>query len=71
MVLELIEGETLAARIAKGPIPLDQALSLATQIADALDRARRASVTHRDVKPHNIHGDARRSEGARLRFGAP
>ncbi len=54
MVMELIEGETLASRIEKGPIPLDQALKLATQIADALDRAHRAGVTHRDVKPQNI-----------------
>ena len=49
-----MEGETLAARIDKGPLPLDQALKLATQIADALDRAHRAGVTHRDVKPQNI-----------------
>ena len=54
MVMELIEGETLAARLAKGPLPLDQALKFATQIADALDRAHRAGVTHRDVKPPNI-----------------
>jgi len=54
MVMELIEGETLAQRIDKGPIPLDQALKLATQIADALDRAHRTGVTHRDVKPQNI-----------------
>jgi len=54
MVMELIEGESLAARIEKGAIPLDQALPFATQIADALDRAHRAGVTHRDVKPQNI-----------------
>jgi len=54
MVMEYMEGETLAARISKGPLPLDQALELATQIADALDRAHRAGVTHRDVKPQNI-----------------
>lgn len=54
MVMELIEGETLAARIAKGPIPLEQAIAWAVQIADALDRAHRAGVTHRDVKPGNI-----------------
>ncbi len=54
MVMELMEGETLAARIEKGPIPLEQALSFAVQIADALDRAHRAGVTHRDVKPANI-----------------
>jgi serine/threonine protein kinase len=41
MVIECLEGETLAARIEKGAIPLDQAISLATQIADALDRAHR------------------------------
>jgi Tol biopolymer transport system component len=54
MVLELLEGETLAARIEKGALPLKQALALAAQIADALDRAHRAGVTHRDVKPQNI-----------------
>ncbi len=54
MVMELMEGETLAARIEKGPIPLEQALGFAQQIADALDRAHRAGVTHRDVKPANI-----------------
>ena len=54
MVMEYIEGETLAERIAKGPIPLEQTLQQAVQIADALDRAHRAGVTHRDVKPHNI-----------------
>ena len=54
MVMELIEGETLAARMEKGAIPIDQALKMATQIADALDRAHRAGVTHRDVKPQNI-----------------
>ena len=54
MVMEYMEGETLAARIEKGALPLDQVLQLATQIADALDRAHRAGVTHRDVKPQNI-----------------
>jgi Tol biopolymer transport system component len=54
MVLELIEGETLATRIEKGALPLEQALKFAMQIADALDRAHRAGVTHRDVKPQNI-----------------
>ena len=54
MVMEHLEGETLAARIARGALPFDQALQLATQIADALDRAHRAGVTHRDVKPANL-----------------
>ncbi len=54
MVLEFLEGETLAAHIAKGPMPLGQALKYATQIADALDRAHRSGVSHRDVKPANV-----------------
>jgi len=54
MVMEYMDGETLAARVEKGALPLDQALKFATQIADALDRAHRAGVTHRDVKPQNI-----------------
>jgi eukaryotic-like serine/threonine-protein kinase len=54
MVMEFMEGETLAARIGRGVLPIDQALKLATQIASALDRAHRAGVTHRDVKPSNI-----------------
>ena len=47
-------GETLAERLEKSPLPLDQALKYAAQIADALDRAHRAGVTHRDIKPQNI-----------------
>jgi serine/threonine protein kinase len=54
MVLEHLEGETLAARVSKSPLPLDQVLKYATQIADALDRAHRSDVCHRDVKPANI-----------------
>ena len=54
MVLEYVEGETVATRVAKGPMPLDQVLKYATQIADALDRAHRSGVSHRDVKPANV-----------------
>jgi serine/threonine protein kinase len=54
MALEHPEGETLAARVAKGPLPLDQALKYAGQIGGALDRAHRSGVSHRDVKPANI-----------------
>ena len=54
LVLEHLEGETLAARLAKGPLPLDQSLRCATEIAAALDRAHRAGIVHRDVKPANI-----------------
>ena len=54
MVMEYLEGETLAARIENGRLPLDQALDFAIQIAGALDRAHRSGVTHRDLKPPNI-----------------
>ena len=54
LVLELVEGPTLADRIAKGPIQLDEALPIAKQIAEALEAAHEAGVIHRDLKPANI-----------------
>src|ERR1051326_416460 len=54
MVMEYMEGETLALRLTRGPLPLDQALQFAIQIADALDRAHRAGFAHRDVKPATV-----------------
>src|SRR5215475_2075140 len=54
LVLEYLEGESLHDRLEKGPLPLDQALRYATQIADALDRAHRSGVVHRDLKPGNV-----------------
>lgn len=54
LVLELVEGPTLADRIAEGPIPLDEALAIAKQIADALDAAHEQGIIHRDLKPANI-----------------
>jgi eukaryotic-like serine/threonine-protein kinase len=54
LVMELVEGPTLADRIAQGPIPLDQALPIARQIAEALEAAHDAGVIHRDLKPANI-----------------
>ena len=54
LVLELVEGPTLADRIAKAPIPVDEALPIAKQIAEALEAAHEAGVIHRDLKPANI-----------------
>ncbi|MGH8496365.1 MAG: protein kinase domain-containing protein, partial [Gammaproteobacteria bacterium] len=54
LVLELVEGETLAERIARGPIPLTEALEIAQQIAAALDAAHEHGVVHRDLKPGNV-----------------
>ena len=54
LVLELVEGPTLADRIARGPIPLDEALPIAKQIAEALEAAHEQGVIHRDLKPANV-----------------
>jgi len=54
LVMEHLVGETLEARLAKGALPLDQTLEYAIQIADALDKAHRQGVVHRDLKPGNI-----------------
>ena len=54
LVLELVEGPTLADRISKGPIPLDEALPIAKQIAEALEAAHQQGVIHRDLKPANV-----------------
>ena len=54
LVMELVEGETLADRIARGPIPVDEALSISKQIAEALEAAHEQGIIHRDLKPANI-----------------
>jgi len=54
LVMECVEGETLAKRLEKGPLPLDQVLKFGAQIADALDKAHRSGIVHRDLKPGNI-----------------
>ncbi len=54
LVMELIDGPTLADRIAEGPIPLEESLAIAKQIADALEAAHEKNIVHRDLKPGNI-----------------
>jgi Tol biopolymer transport system component len=54
LVMECVEGETLAKRLEKGPLPLEQVLKYGMQVADALDKAHRSGVVHRDLKPGNI-----------------
>ena len=52
--MELLEGETIARRLARGPLPPDQILRHAIEIAEALDHAHRHGIVHRDLKPANV-----------------
>ena len=54
LIMELVEGETLADRIARGPIPVDEVLPIADEIAEALEAAHEKGIIHRDLKPANI-----------------
>ena len=54
LVMELLEGETLSSRLAKGPLPLEQTLRYGVEITDALDKAHRHGIVHRDLKPGNV-----------------
>jgi eukaryotic-like serine/threonine-protein kinase len=67
LVMELARGETLADRLARGPIPLAEALRVVLQIAEALEAAHERGIVHRDLKPANVMVDAEgRVKGARL-----
>ena len=52
--MELLEGEVLADRLQKGPLPLDQVVKLGAQVADALSAAHKQGIVHRDLKPGNV-----------------
>jgi serine/threonine protein kinase len=69
LVLELVDGETLADRIARGPVPVKDTLTIARQIADALDAAHEKGIVHRDLKPANIKITPDGVESPRLRPG--
>ena len=71
--MELVEGDDLSQRIARGAIPLDEALPIAKQIAEALEAAHEQGIIHRDLKPANIKvraGRHREGAGLRAREGA-
>ena len=70
LAMELAEGEDLAARLQRGAIPVDEAIAIAKQIAEALEAAHEKGIVHRDLKPANVKVSAERpGQGPRLRPG--
>ena len=61
LVMELVEGPTLAERIQQGPIPVEESRAIARQIADALEAAHERGIVHRDLKPANVGGSRRKA----------
>src|SRR5688500_13200563 len=70
LVMELVEGPTLGDRIAQGPIPVDEALLIAKQIAEALEAAHEQLIIHRDLKPANAGTPTRLFEAMSYAYGA-
>src|SRR5690242_13090846 len=54
LVMELVEGESLATRLTRGPLPMIEVLRIGTQVAEALERAHKSGIVHRDLKPGNV-----------------
>jgi serine/threonine protein kinase len=71
LVMELVEGSTLAGHLAQGPLPLEDALPIAKQIAEALEAAHEHGIVHRDLKPANIMLTARGAPPPRTEGGRP
>ena len=81
LVLEYLDGETLAERLKRGPLPLEQVVNIGAELADALDKAHRQNIIHRDIKPGNVmlsksgtklmdFGLAKPSSGGTVAFGS-
>jgi serine/threonine-protein kinase len=69
LVMELVPGETLAERVKAGPLPIEEALKVSVQIAEALEAAHEKSIIHRDLKPANVKVTPEGKVGVGLRFG--
>jgi tRNA A-37 threonylcarbamoyl transferase component Bud32 len=67
--MEYLQGETLAARITRGPIKIDEALKITVEIADAISKAHRAGIVHRDLETCQCDAHEERREAARFWFG--